>query len=204
MIFRVGLTGGIGCGKSSVCRLFADMAVPIVDADVVARQLVEPGQPALGRIVDTFGSDILNPDGSLHRAALRQLIFTDIKHKQALEAILHPMIYDEMEAQVAALSAAYCILAIPLLLEAKKKYAVDRMLVVDCSEELQCLRVMARDKVEKAQVKAIIAAQAGRAERLAAADDIIDNSGPTTSLAEQVKNLHNSYILFATARTSSA
>ena len=204
MAFRVGLTGGIGCGKSSVCRLFSDMAVPIVDADVVARQLVEPGQPALNQIAEIFGPDILNADGSLHRAALRKLIFSDLKYKQALDAIMHPMIYDEMEAQVRSLSAPYCILAIPLLLETQKKYAVDRVLVVDCSQELQCQRVMARDHVDWAQVEAVMATQADRTSRLAIADDVIDNSSTTERLAEQVKSLHNSYLLFATARTTSA
>ena len=203
-MFRVGLTGGIGSGKSTVCQLFADLGVAIVDADVVARQLVEPGQPALAKLATAFGTSILNRDGSLNRAELRQLAFADTQHKQKLNAIMHPLIHDEIEAQVARLQVPYCILAIPLLLEAQKSYNVNRVLVVDCPEHLQLQRVMARDQVSQEQVLAIIAAQASRQQRLTAADDVIENTASTSRLAEQVKILHNSYLLLATARTTSA
>lgn len=204
MTFRVGLTGGIGSGKSSVCRLFAEMGVPIVDADIIARQLVEPGQPALSQLVQAFGAGVLKQDGALDRAALRRLAFGNAENRQLLDAIMHPLIYDEIETQVAGLSYPYCILAIPLLVETRRKHVVQRVLVVDCPEELQRQRVMARDRLDRTQVEAIMAAQTDRASRLAVADDLIDNGGTAAHLAEQVKSLHNSYLLLATARKISA
>ena len=203
-MLRVGLTGGIGSGKSTVCNLFAELGTPIVDADVIARQLVVPGQPALTQLADAFGETIIEQDGSLNRTLLRQLAFTDPLNKQKLDAIMHPMIYAEIEAQIAHLQTVYCIMAIPLLLETKKKHAVDRVLVVDCPLSLQLQRVMARDNVSTEQAEAIIALQTDRGTRLAAANDVIDNSASQADLAEQVKRLHNSYLLLATSGTISA
>lgn len=198
------MTGGIGSGKSTVCRLFADLGVPIVDADVIARQLVEPGQYALAQLAGAFGTAILNQDGSLNRAMLRQLVFADAQYKQQLDAIMHPLIFKEMDAQVAGLQALYCILVIPLLVETQHNYALDRVLLVDCPEHVQIQRVMNRDKVSREQAMAGIAAQASRQQRLALADDVIDNTATAEHLAEQVKSLHNSYLLLATAGTTSA
>lgn len=203
-MLRVGLTGGIGSGKSTVSALFAELGVPIVDADVIARQLVEPGQPALQQLCSAFGGEILNQDGSLNRPHLRQLAFSDAVYKQQLDAIMHPLIFKHMQLQVSGLSAAYVILVIPLLLESGQNYALDRVLVVDCPEQTQLQRVLARDQVSQEQALAIIAAQTDRQQRLAAADDIIHNDDSAAYLAEQVKNLHNSYLLLATARTTSA
>lgn len=203
-MLRVGLTGGIGSGKSTVCDLFAELGVPIVDADVIARQLVAPGQPALTKLAEVFGSSIIEQDGSLNRAILRQLAFTNELNKQKLDAIMHPLIYDEIETQIADLKTAYCIMAIPLLLETQKKHTVDRVLVVDCPPFMQLKRVIARDKISAEQAEAIIALQAAREARLAAADDVIDNSTSQTALAEQVKSLHNSYLLLATSGAISA
>lgn len=203
-MLKIGLTGGIGSGKSTVCHLFAELGVPIVDADVVARQLVEPGLPALVRLGKAFGAEIINQDGSLNRAMLRQIAFADAWHKQQLDAIMHPLIHNEIQAQVAGLQCSYCILAIPLLLEAKQSYQLDRVLVVDCPEPMQIQRVMHRDKVNQAQAEAIMAVQTSRRLRLAAADDVIDTTCNPAHLAEQVKSLHNSYLLLATARTTSA
>ena len=203
-MLKVGLTGGIGSGKSTVSDLFADLGVPIVDADVIARQLVEPGQPALRQLRNVFGDQILNQHGSLNRSKLRQLAFSSLNHKQQLDDIMHPLIFRQIELQVSQMSSAYGILVIPLLLESAKKYAVDRVLVVDCPEQTQLQRVLARDKVSQEQALAIIATQTDRQHRLAAADDIIHNDGSVAHLAEQVKNLHNSYLLLATARTTSA
>lgn len=203
-MLKVGLTGGIGCGKSTVCALFADLGIPIIDADIVARQLVEPGQAALQKIVENFGDSLLLEDGRLNRSALRQRIFGSPVEKQQLESILHPLIYAEIEAQIDRLESDYCVLAIPLLLETQHKYQVDRILVVDCSTDRQIQRVITRDNVDENQVAAIIASQASRQQRLAAADDVIDNSGAVQQLAEQVKTLHNSYLLLATARKFSA
>lgn len=203
-MLRVGLTGGIGSGKSTVCDLFADLGVPIVDADVIARQLVVPGQPALTKLTEVFGEAIIEQDGSLNRAVLRQLAFTDVLNKQKLDAIMHPLIYAEIETRIADLQTPYCIMAIPLLLETQKKHAVDRVLVVDCPPYIQLKRVIARDNVSTEQAEAIIALQAAREARLAAADDVIDNSASQTGLAEQVKSLHNSYLLLAISGTTSA
>lgn len=203
-MYKVGLTGGIGSGKSTVCRLFADLGVPIVDADVIARQLVEPGQPALAKLEQAFGKAILNQDGSLNRAELRRRAFSDARTKQKLDAIMHPLVYHEIQSVVTYLQSSYCIIAIPLLLETQKTHIVDRVLVIDCPVETQVKRVLDRDKINREQAEAIIAAQVGRQQRLAVADDIIDNSTTPEHLAEQVKTLHNLYLLFATARTTSA
>ena len=203
-MLKIGLTGGIGSGKSTVCGLFADLGVPIVDADIIARQLVEPGQPALTRLADAFGAGILNTDGTLNRAELRARTFSDARVRQQLDAIMHPLVYNEIESVVTYLQTAYCIIAIPLLLETQKKHAVDRVLVVDCSVEAQIRRVLDRDKIKREQAEAIIAAQVDRQQRLAAADDVIDNSTNLAHLAEHVKKLHNLYLLLATTRTISA
>lgn len=203
-MLKIGLTGGIGSGKSTVCGLFADLGVPIVDADIIARQLVEPGQPALARLAGAFGAGILNADGTLNRAELRARTFSDIRVRQLLDAIMHPLVYNEIESVVTCLQAAYCIIAIPLLLETQKKHVVDRVLVVDCSVEAQIRRVLDRDKIKREQAEAIIAAQVDRQQRLAAADDVIDNSTNLAHLAEHVKKLHNLYLLLATTRTISA
>ncbi len=203
-MLKIGLTGGIGSGKSTVADLFADLGVPVVDADVIARQLVQPGQPALQQLVETFGGDILDAQGALNRAELRRRVFADAGLKQQLDALMHPLIFTEIENAVSRLQQAYCLIAIPLLTETGKRYSVDRVLVVDCSPALQLQRVLSRDKVDRAEAEAIIAAQARREQRLAIAHEVIDNSGPLANLAEQVKNLHNSYLFLASARTTSA
>lgn len=203
-MLKIGLTGGIGCGKTTVCRLFAELGVPVVDADLIARSLVEPGQPALQAIVQAFGAEILQADGSLDRAKLREAIFSDPEQRRRLDGIMHPLVYARIAADVAALQAAYCLIAVPLLLESKNPYAVDRILVVDCPQSAQIERVVTRDKLSAEQAQAIVASQMPRPQRLARADDVIDNSAGPEQLAEQVKSLHNSYIFLATARTPSA
>jgi len=203
-MLKIGLTGGIGSGKTTVCRLFAELGVPIVDADLIARQLVEPGQPALLKIVETFGQDMLNADGSLHRAKLRDVVFADQDKKRRLDDIMHPLVYRQIAADVAAVQAAYCLIAVPLLFESKNPYAVDRVLLIDCPVETQIERVIGRDKLSRQQAQAIVDSQMSRPERLARADDVIDNGAGPEQLAEQVKSLHNSYILLATARTQTA
>lgn len=203
-MLKIGLTGGIGSGKSTVCHLFQELGVSIIDADIVARQLVEPGLPALIQLVEHFGRQILNADGSLNRAKLRDLVFVDPDKKRQLEGILHPLVYSRIAAEIAQLQGNYCIVAVPLLLETGQAHSVDRVLVVDCSVEAQLARVISRDKLGKDQVLAIIASQIPREQRLTLADDVIDNSATPLQLAEQVKRLHNSYNLLATARISSA
>ncbi len=203
-MLKVGLTGGIGSGKSTVCQFFADLGVPIIDADVIARHLVEPGQSALQEIIKTFGNAMVNPEGDLNRAALGALIFADSTAKQQLESIMHPLVYAEINAQVSRLHASYCLIAVPLLFETQKKQAFDRILVVDCPVATQILRVTTRDRISNEQALAIINSQIDRQERLAAADDIIDNSTTPAQLAEHVKSLHNLYLLLASTRKSSA
>lgn len=203
-MLTIGLTGGIGCGKSTVCRLFEALDVPIVDADLIARQLVDPGQPALQDIVAAFGSAVLHADGSLDRAALRAKVFADPEQKCRLEAILHPLVYTEIARQVEGLTGSYVIVAVPLLLETDGDRRVDRVLVVDCPPKEQLQRVLARDGLAIDQARAIIASQLSREARLARADDVLDNGGDPERLAEQVKSLHNSYNLLASVRTPTA
>ena len=176
----------------------------IIDADIIARQLVEPEQPALLRLTENFGQQILDVNGHLNRAVLREIVFADSEKKLQLENIMHPLIYNQIKVEMECLQQPYCILDIPLLLETGDPGFVDRVLVIDCDPDLQLKRVMTRDRLNQERANSIIASQMSRTERLKRADDIIDNSGNTLQLAEQIKKLHNSYILLATVRTSSA
>lgn len=193
-MLKVGLTGGIGCGKTTVSDLFGGLGVPVLDADQVAHELTDKGQPALARIREEFGEQILNSDGSLNRLQLKKLIFADAKQKQKLEAILHPLIIAALNAKIEQLNAPYCILSIPLLFETKMEPAVDRILVVDCPVELQIERVSKRDKLDIKVIQAIIASQISRDYRRKHADDLLDTSQTDNPLAEQVKKLHNLYL----------
>ena len=192
-MLKVGLTGGIGSGKSTVAACFADLGVPVIDADAIARELVIPGMPALQEIAESFGPDIVAQDGTLKRAQLRSLIFRDAVQRGRLEAILHPLILREMEARAAKLTAPYCILGIPLLLETQQGQRVDRILVVDTPHYLQYRRVMERDHSSTGEVAAILRAQIGFRERLARADDIVTNDRDLTHLQGQVDELHQCY-----------
>ena len=192
-MLKVGLTGGIGSGKSTVGARFAAYGVPVLDADLIARELVEPGQPALAAIAEHFGPAILN-QGRLDRQRLRAVVFAEPEARRWLEALLHPMVYAEMQRQADKLAAPYCLLMVPLLLETGQRGLVDRLLVVDCPPEAQRLRVARRDGAAPAQIERRLAAQASRAERLAAADDIIDNSGTEAALGEAVERLHRHYL----------
>lgn len=192
-MYVVGLTGGIGSGKSAVSALFEKHGITVVDADVVARQVVEKGQPALTKIAQHFGSDLLEADGSLNRAALRQRIFANPEERKWLEALLHPLIREEIQRQLRAASGPYVILASPLLVESGQSKTVQRVLVVDAPEELQLQRAMARDANSTAQVRAVMATQATREERLRHADDIILNDKTLDELIPQVEDLHRKY-----------
>jgi dephospho-CoA kinase len=200
------LTGGIASGKSTVANLFAVHGVPLIDTDVIAREVVEPGQPALTRVVEAFGPAVLGPDGRLDRRRLRERIFHDDDARRTLESILHPAIRAEMERQSAAAAnvAVYQVLVIPLLAEGGRRDHVDRVLVVDAPETLQVARLMARDHVSEAQARASLHAQAPRAERLAMADDVIVNTGEVAELAEQVARLHEQYLKLAEAKSTAA
>lgn len=190
----IGLTGGIGCGKSAVTDLFEQLGVAVIDADKVAREVVEPGQPALALIEQRFGSGVLASDGSLNRRKLREIVFDDQQARQDLESILHPRIRESMRRRLEALKAPYAILSIPLLQETGQVDTVDRVLVVDCTEEVQIERVRKRDRIRSEDVRAILAAQSSRVERLQIADDVIENSGPPEALAPQVEALHRHYL----------
>jgi dephospho-CoA kinase len=200
--FRVGLTGGIASGKSTAAKFFGALGVPILDSDQVARDVVEPGQPPLERLVERFGRRILTADGHLDRPALRDIVFADPKARADLEALTHPAIGAAMEARSAAAGGPYQILVIPLLVEKNLAAHVDRVLVVDCDEELQIRRLRDRDGSTPEQVEAILRAQAPRAARLKAADDVIRNDTDMSAVRDQVAALHARYLdLAARPRT---
>jgi dephospho-CoA kinase len=188
------LTGGIASGKTAVSDRFAALGVPVIDTDRIAHQIVEPGQPALERIADTFGPEFLDEDGCLDRRRMREAIFADPALKRRLEGILHPIIAEEALRAINALHAPYCILVIPLYTESSRWPFVNRVLVVDADEATQVERVMARDGIDHAQAAAILRAQANRQERLALADDVIDNVGSLEQLHDQVEALHQEYL----------
>ena len=193
--YVVGLTGGIGSGKSTVADLFVAHGAALVDTDAIAHELTGPGGGAMAAIRAAFGDGVVDARGALDRAAMRRLVFADAAARQRLEAILHPLIREESARRCAAAAAPYVILAVPLLVESGTyRERVDRVLVVDCSEAAQIARVMARSGLEEAQARAILAAQASRAERLAVADDVVDNGGAPTALPTQVARLHQEYL----------
>ncbi len=197
----VALTGGIGSGKTTACRLFETLGTPIIDADLIARSLVEPGEPALDEITQQFGSSVLTTKGTLDRKRVRQLIFSDREKRHLLESILHPRIRREMVRRIAELTTPYCIVAIPLLVESGQIEIADRVLVIDTTESEQLQRVIERDEQAKEAVAAIISSQASRAARLALADDIIDNSGDIGHLQAQVESYHQKYLSIAKNRS---
>lgn len=192
-MLKVGLTGGIGCGKTTVSRLFEARNVPVIDADVIAHDSVKLGQPALQEIANFFGESILLADGSLNRAKLRNRVFSNPLEKKILENILHPLVFAAMQEKIDQLKPPYCIVSIPLLFETGMRHFVDRVLVIDCPEDLQITRVKQRDNLTEARIKSIIASQVSREFRLANADDVLDNSTNSNGLAEQVETLHNFY-----------
>ncbi len=196
-MFVVGLTGGIGSGKSFIAGLFANLGVPIIDADVVARDITMPGFPAAKKIEEHFGNTVINPDGSLDRQALRRIIFDDPDQRQWLEELLHPIIKEEIQLQVSKLESTYCIAVIPLLLEVEFDSLVHRVLVIDTTEELQIERTMARDNMTQDMVLKILHAQAKRKERTDRAHDIIHNIGLPEDTSHQVSALHQKYLKMA-------
>ena len=193
-MFTVGLTGGIGSGKSTVAGIFAELGVEIIDADVVARDVVGPPSTALDAIRARYGAEILTADGALDRPRMRQLVFADEAERAWLEDLLHPLIEERIRQGIAACESAYCILVSPLLLETSQRRLVDRVLVVDVSRQTQLQRSLLRDQSERATIEAIIDAQASREERLRAADDVIDNEGAKNSLTAHVRELHARYL----------
>jgi dephospho-CoA kinase len=191
---RIGLTGGIASGKTTVAALFAELGVPVIDTDTIAREVVSPGQPALAEIVETFGTEVLGTGGQLDRSALRRLIFADTARRRQLEAILHPRIRAETLARADACRGPYHVIVVPLLLETGFASLVDRVLVVDCPESTQRVRLAERDHESAEQIERIIGSQIARDARLQAADDVIDNAGSLTDTRRQVEALHRSYL----------
>lgn len=190
---RVGLTGGIASGKSAVADMFAELGATIIDTDVIAREVVMPGQPALDEIREAFGPAVIAADGTLNRRAMRKLVFADEPLRECLEAILHPRIRDETFRQATAAGGAYQIIVVPLLAESPLRDYVDRILVVDCDQETQIERLLKRDAESEDQARRILDAQASREERLEIADDVIRNDGDLESTRAQVAALHEIY-----------
>ncbi|WP_447589276.1 dephospho-CoA kinase [Aquipseudomonas campi] len=190
----LGLTGGIGSGKSAAAQHFIDLGVHLVDADHAARWVVEPGRPALEHIVERFGPQVLQADGHLNRAALRQLIFEDAEQRHWLESLLHPLIGNEIRDYLAKATSPYAILVSPLLIESGQKQMTQRVLVVDAPEHLQVQRTMQRDQSPEEQVRAILKVQASREERLRHADDVLLNDRDAAWLRSEVERLHRFYL----------
>ncbi len=191
--FLVGLTGGIASGKSTVAELFAALGAGIIDTDLIARELVVPGSEALAAIVARFGREVLTPEGTLDRRRLREIVFADPARRRELEAILHPAIRETALARAAESDAPYVVFVVPLLFETGFDRLVDRSLVVDCPEPVQIERLVARDGISAEKARAMLDAQLPRSERLAAADDVIDNSGDLAATRARVEALHAHY-----------
>ncbi|WP_429145644.1 dephospho-CoA kinase [Aeromonas rivipollensis] len=197
-MYVVAITGGIGSGKTTVANQFAALGIEVVDADLIAREVVEPGTPALTAIASHFGPGLLDQQGRLDRRALRERIFSDPAAKSWLNALLHPIIRSEMLRQCAAANSPYCLLVVPLLVENRLTELADRVLVIDVDETTQIERTCRRDGVSREQAQAILASQASRSERLAMADDVLDNqSGTTETIRERILALHETYLAFA-------
>ena len=201
MTYVVGLTGGIGSGKSTIAELFAELGVPVIDADIVARQVVEKGSPLLQQIVAHFGAEMLLENGELNRAALREKVFHHETEKQWLNQLLHPAIRIEMLNQLAQQHAPYCIFMVPLLIENKLTALCQRVLVVDVSEQTQLTRASQRDNNSLALIKNIMQSQVSRSERLQHADDVINNDADLSEslpqLKQKVLDLHHHYLQLA-------
>lgn len=191
--FRVGLTGGIASGKSVVAELFGELGIPVIDTDIIAREVVAPGQPALDEIRARFGDAMITADGNLDRGAMREAIFADDNARRDLEAILHPRIGAETRRQADAAEGAYQLIVVPLLVGSPLADYVDRVLVVDCEEETQIDRLLARDAETREQAQRILAAQASREQRLAIADDVINNDHSLAHVRDQVVDLDREY-----------
>ncbi len=191
--YRVGLTGGIGAGKSTVAALFSKIGVPVIDADKISHQLVEPGKPALNKIINLFGKQILNHDGTLSRDVMREIVFSNDELRVQLESVIHPLVYTEIDNKIKQIKYPYCIIIIPLLLETEAHNKVDTVLVVDCDEPSQIERVANRDRMSEEHVRDIIKTQVTRHDRLKAADNIISNDD-INRLSDQVQVLHLNYL----------
>lgn len=194
---RIGLTGGVASGKSTVADMFAEHGVPIIDTDLIARDVVQPGQPGLEEIERVFGAEVIDRDGALRRRRLRELVFADEGKRKMLEAILHPRIRDAALEKAEAAGGPYQIIVVPLLVGSPMQKMMDRILVVDVSEAVQLERLRQRDEETEEQARRMIAAQSGRADRLGIADDVVANDGSLEETADQVSSLHRQYLELA-------
>ena len=202
-MYVVAITGGIGSGKTTIANQFAELGIDVVDADAIAREVVEPGAPALAAIAAHFGPDVITADGQLDRPSLRERVFSNPDAKVWLNALLHPLIRQEMLRRCAATRSPYCLLVVPLLVENKLTGLANRVLVIDVDEATQIERTCRRDGVSREQAQAILAAQASRAERLAAADDVLDNkNGAPETIKPRILALHETYMAFASQQAS--
>ena len=200
MALVVGLTGGIGSGKSAAADAFARLGATVVDTDAIAHELTGPGGAAVAEVGSLFGKAFIDASGAMDRKRMRDVVFSDTEEKQRLEALLHPMIRAESARRIAAATGPYAVLVVPLLIEsAGYRERVGRVLVVDCPEAIQITRVRQRSGLPEEEIRRIIASQVQREKRLAAADDVIDNSGPVSALQQQVRKLHETYIKLAAA-----
>jgi len=197
-MLRIGLTGGIGSGKSAAALLFSARGAPIIDTDEIARALVEPGQPAYDEIIKSFGGDILDGNRRIDRDKLRERVFDNAAERQRLEAILHPRIREVVRAKIADLDSPYCIVVVPLLIESGFDDLVDRVLVVDANENLQIQRTVTRSGLSEPEIRKIMSAQATRAQRLQRADDVIEDNADRKHLEKEVERLHHWYLSLAT------
>lgn len=196
-MLRIGLTGGIGSGKTTVANLFGHYGIPVLDADEIARQIVEPGHPAYDPVVTQFGETILTENKSIDRAKLRNMVFNDPTKRKQLEAIIHPLVRQEISRRLSQLNAPYCIVVVPLLIESGLNNMIDRILVIDAPEPLQIERVMQRNDLPADEVKKIIQTQIPRDKRIAYADDVIVNDSDIVHLQDKVKSLHATYLTAA-------
>lgn len=193
-MLRIGLTGGIGSGKSSAARCFQKLGVPVLDADAIARELTGPGQSAVKTISAQLGEDVSDDVGAMDRSRVRDIVFADPDKRRILEQVLHPLIQSAMRAEIASMTSSYCVLEIPLLIEGGEHPLVDRIAVVHAPQSVRIQRVMQRSGLSDEQIRNIIASQATDSERLARADDIIDNSGSLEQLDDRVRELHEAYL----------
>lgn len=201
---RIGLTGGIASGKTTVAQRFTELGVPVIDADAAARAVVAPNTPGLTRVIERFGPGVLAENGELDRRALRGLIFSDSGSRRDLEGILHPLIRAYMETSADRAVGPYVVMAIPLLIESGPSGRVDRVLVVDVDEAVQLRRLVERDGCTSQQARAILASQATRSDRLAAADDVLLNAGTVRDLRQAVDRLHERYLRLAEVQSPKA
>ncbi|MEM9383643.1 MAG: dephospho-CoA kinase [Pseudomonadota bacterium] len=197
---KIGITGGIASGKTAVSDHFARLGVPVIDTDVLAREVVEPDTAGLREVVQAFGERVLRPDGALDRARLRGIVFADATARRRLEEILHPRIWKAARGQIEGVQTSYCVVVIPLLAEGGAVDRVDRVLVIDCDPDTQLERLMRRDGATEEAARRVLAAQATRASRLVIADDVLVNDGDLRDLEAEVARLHAQYTVLARAR----